>query len=61
MCLALSQADEEKRSTGIDNTTMDHQNDDSDLVRTSLFFISLQLQKVADIFGRAHSGHYCQR
>src|ERR1700733_9962751 len=46
MCVTLSPADEEKRSTEIDNHTMDHQ---SDALVRNFFSISSQLKKVADI------------
>jgi hypothetical protein len=41
MCVTLSLADEEKRSTEIDNHTTDHQSDA--LVRMFFFSISFQL------------------
>jgi hypothetical protein len=41
MCVTLSLADEEKRSTEIDNHTTDHQSDA--LVRNVYFSISFQL------------------
>jgi hypothetical protein len=44
MCVTLSLADEEQRTTDIDNHTVDHQSDA--LVRNKIYF---QLKKVADI------------
>jgi hypothetical protein len=62
MCVTVSLEDEEKRPTEIDNNTMDHQSDA--LVRNFVFLSPSNWtgkKKVADIPGRAHSGHYCRR
>ena len=59
MCVTLSLADEEKRTTEIDNpTTTDHQSDD--MVRNHFISPSNWTgKKVADIPGLAHSGRDC--
>ena len=55
MCITLSLADEEKRSTEVDNPTTDHQSDA--MVRNIFLSPSnwIGKKKVADLPGRAHS------
>jgi hypothetical protein len=62
MCVTLSLADEEKRSTEIDNHDTDHQSEAMvrNVLKKNYPSNWIGKRKVADMPGRAHSGRYCR-